>query len=386
MPRVALHRGGRGVIAGDGKHVRLARQKNRERVVEILDRLDLGVEVAVFTGLVGVLVVDEEVVVVLVFLHVALELLRDGFRSLDLGHAHQLAQALVHRVHRQRRGLETIALFDGGDVGLVRHAAHQEAVRGLFLGEQRQGELVEVGDQLRDLLLAGALRIQRLGGRDGEAFAIGIGVGQRAFEAGAAEDDHEAVLLARVDEYLVGADLLDLRGEDVAEAFADLGGDASGAAVGDQALGIEGAEVGAGGDVAVLEFDPETECLDHPAADFPLDGVITEQREMAGAGARGDARSDGDHASLRASLRDEGVEVGSPGRLQRGHATLFAGGDVAETVEDHEGQLGAGFDLKLCVHVVEFAHKAGGGCGSRARRSIVHPGGPGYVLPRRARA
>ena len=98
VPGVALDGAGRRVVAGDRQHVGLLAQQDRQRGVEFLDRLLLRGEVAVLAIHVGVFEVDEEVVVVVVFGEVALELLGDGLRAFELGHADQLGQALVHRI------------------------------------------------------------------------------------------------------------------------------------------------------------------------------------------------------------------------------------------------------------------------------------------------
>ena len=92
------------MIAGDGQHVWLFLQQNRQRGVEIFNRLFLGAEISVLTGLVGVFVMDEEEVKVIVFPELALELLGDGRRSFDFLHADELRQAFVHRINRQCRG------------------------------------------------------------------------------------------------------------------------------------------------------------------------------------------------------------------------------------------------------------------------------------------
>ena len=48
-------------------------------------------------------------------------------------------------------------------------------------------------------------------------------------------------------------------GEHGAEFLAGFGGDAPGAAVGDDAFGVEGGEIGAGADIARLEFHAQPE-------------------------------------------------------------------------------------------------------------------------------
>ena len=140
-----------------------------------------------------------------------------------------------------------------------------------------QRGLVEIGDQLGHLLLLRVLRIARLDGRNGKTFAVRVGIGQRAFEALAAEHDDEAMFLAGLDDDLRVADLLDLGGEHGAELLAGLGRDAAGAAVGDDALGVERGEIGAGADIAGLEFHAQAERFDDAAADLEFERVVAEQ-------------------------------------------------------------------------------------------------------------
>ena len=233
------------MVAGDGQHVGLLAQQDGQRGVEFLDRLLLRGEVAVLAVHVGVFEVDEEVVVVVVFGEVALELLGDGLRPFELGHADQLGQALVHRIDGNAARAQAIAVLEQRDVRLVGNAAHQEAVGGLLLRNDRQGGLVELGHQLGGLLGLGGLGVHRRGLRDGQALAMRVGVGQRPFQAFAAEDHHEAMALAGLDDDLGVAELLHLLRQQGAEFFADLGVNAAGAPVGDDAFGVERAEVGA---------------------------------------------------------------------------------------------------------------------------------------------
>ena len=344
------------MIARDRQDIRPLPQENGQRGVEILDRLSFGVEVAVLAVFVRVLVVDEEVIVVRVFAEVALELLGDGLGSLDPRHAHQLRQALVHRVHRERRGAQAVALLDGGNLRLMRNPPHEEAVGRALILQQRQRGFVEVGDQLGRLLLLCVLGVHGLRGGNAQAFAVGIGVGERAFETGAAEEDHEPMFLAGLNDHLRGADLFDLPAEQRAKFLAFLGGNAPGPAVGDEALRVERAEVGAGRHVAALEFEAQPERFDHPPAHCKLERIVAEQAEMTGTAAGGDARCDRNHATLRAAFGHETVEVGCVGGLEGRYFAMAGGGDVAETVENDQGQFGAGLDGEFCIQFVEGAH------------------------------
>src|SRR4030095_13847719 len=78
MPRMRLHRAWRGMVARDREHIGFLPQQDRKRRVQILDCFFLGVEVSVLAMHIGVLVMDEEIIVVVVGLEVFLELLSDG--------------------------------------------------------------------------------------------------------------------------------------------------------------------------------------------------------------------------------------------------------------------------------------------------------------------
>ena len=129
---MALERAGSGMIAGDGQHVGPLLEQDREGGVEILDGFFLRREIAVFAVHVGVFVMDEEIVVVVVFGEVALELFGDGLRAFDFGHADELRQALVHGIDGEAGGFEPVALLEKGNGGLMGDAAQEESVGGMF--------------------------------------------------------------------------------------------------------------------------------------------------------------------------------------------------------------------------------------------------------------
>ena len=305
-------------------------------------------------------------------------------RSFDLLHADQLRKSFVHRVHRQGRRLELVTLLEGRNVRLVRDAAQQETVRGLFLREQRQRRLVDVRHQLRHFLLAGALGIHGPRRVDRQAFAIRIGIGQRSFETGAAEDDHKPVLLARYDVHLGRAQLLDLAGQDSAETLAGLRRNAAGPAVRDDPLRVERAEVRPDGDVAALQMEPQTQGFDHPAADLELQRVVAEQGEVARTAARRNARRDRNHPALRDPAGDEGVEVGRPGGFQGREFALFLRGDVAQTVEHEQDEFRSGLDGEFRVQVVQFHGSFQCPSSNEVQVSVAGSGRPVHLRPKAA--
>src|SRR5665213_1408405 len=129
MPRMPLKRARRRMVAGDDQHVRIFPQQNRQRGVKILNRVHLGVKISVLAGFVRVFEMDEEEIVVVVFDEVTLELLGDGRRAFDFFHADELRESLIHRINREARGLELVAIFKQRNVRLMRDAAHEKTVR-----------------------------------------------------------------------------------------------------------------------------------------------------------------------------------------------------------------------------------------------------------------
>ena len=106
---MTFDRARRRMVARNRQNVRLFLQQDRQRRVEVLDRLLLPLEIAVFAVHVCVFVMDEEEVVVLVLGEVTLELLVDGLWAFKLPHAHQLRQALVHGINCDASRLESVA-------------------------------------------------------------------------------------------------------------------------------------------------------------------------------------------------------------------------------------------------------------------------------------
>ncbi len=351
MPGMAFERARSGVVAGDGEDVGTFLEENGEGGVKFFDGLFLGGEIAVFAKHIGVFVVDEEVVVVVVFGEVALELFGDGLRAFDFFHADELGEAFIHRIDGETGGLEEVTILEQGNVRLMGDAAHEKAVGGFLGGNDGEGLFVKFGDEFGSFFLAGGIGVGRSGSGNGEAFAIGVGVGEWAFKAFAAENDDEAMAFAGFDNDFGVANFSDFLGEEGAEVFGDFGFDAAGATVGDDAFGIEGAEIGAGGDVASLEFDAEAEGLDDAATNLKFHWIVPEEAEVAGAAARRDAGGDGNHAALGTGF-GEGVKVGGDGGFEGGEKILFLGGDVAEAVEDNEDEFGAGLDGEIGVKTI----------------------------------
>src|SRR5262249_248716 len=152
--------------------------------VEVLGPLYLGVEVAIFTGTVGVFVVDEEEVVLRPVFFEHGHLLGERLGFADDVHADEPREAFVHRVDGNRRGTEAVDFFVARQVGLAGDAAESEPV-GFWLPFENGARLLdEFGGDLGRLF---AVFVGRLGGKRRHAGALRVGVVHVATEAFAAE-------------------------------------------------------------------------------------------------------------------------------------------------------------------------------------------------------
>ena len=86
------------MVARDDEHVRRQRLDRRHEGVEPFERGDLRVEIAVFTGLVRVLVVHEEKIVALPVLREGGDLVGEAGARLHDVHADDLREAAIHRI------------------------------------------------------------------------------------------------------------------------------------------------------------------------------------------------------------------------------------------------------------------------------------------------
>ena len=334
------------MIARDDQHLGPFLQQHRQRRVEILDGFFLRLEIAVLAVHVGVLEVDEEEVVIVVFRQVTLELFGDGLRAFDLGHAHQLRQSLVHWVNSQAGGLELIAFLKQRNGRLMGDAAQQKAVGRTLPRDDRQRGLEKLGQQFRRFPLTGGFRIDGFGHRHRHSFPARVRVRQRAFQTRPAQDDHETMSLARLDDDLGVADFFDLAGEHAAQFLGDFRVNPSRAAVGHDTFGVQRAKIGAGGDIAGLQLHPQSERLNHAAPDRVFQRIIPEQPQMPRPAARSDARGDRNHAPLGADAGQR-IEVRGAGRFERRHKILFRGGQIAQTVQHDEDDFGFGLDRQF---------------------------------------
>ena len=128
VPRVRGHLGRRRVVAGHRDDVGSERPHLGDDRVERLDRGDLAGAVAVLAGRVGVLVVQEEVVVVGPGIAQDLELLVEVLRPAEHVHAEQARDPPVHRVDGDGRGAQPVALGERREVAVRVEPAEQDVV------------------------------------------------------------------------------------------------------------------------------------------------------------------------------------------------------------------------------------------------------------------
>ena len=128
---------------------------------------------------------------------------------------------------------------------------------------------------------------------------------------------------------------LDLARQQLADAGRLFGGQPSGPAVGDDPVGVQGAEVDPGGDVARQELEADAGRRQGAPADLVGERVVAEQAEVAGARPRCDAAGDR-VVQPQGALAGQPVEVGGAGLGELGAAL---GGAVA-TQAVHDQQQG----------------------------------------------
>src|ERR1043165_4610480 len=114
MPGVAFDQAWGRVIARDSQNIRLLLKENLQSSIKFLDGFAFTVEVAVFAVHIGVFEMDEEIIVVVVLGDIALELCRNGLRTLKFGHADELGETFVHWIYGDRSEEHTSELQPRG--------------------------------------------------------------------------------------------------------------------------------------------------------------------------------------------------------------------------------------------------------------------------------
>ena len=128
---------------------------------------------------------------------------------------------------------------------------------------------------------------------------------------------------------------------------------APGAPVGDDAFGVERAEVGARRHVARPQFQAQAQRLDDAAAHLEFQRVVAKQAQVSRPAARSDARRNRDHPSLR-RVFGQRIQVGGDRRFERREIALLARGDVAHAVQHHQRQLGGGLQSQFRIKSIQI--------------------------------
>ena len=124
----------------------------------------------------------------------------------------------------------------------------------------------------------------------------------------------------------------------LAHGDAALGGRPAGAAVGDLAVVVDGAEVAADGHVARADLEVDAERFEDAAADAVFERIVAEQAEVAGAAAGRDA---GQHRDAQAAdaFAGQASRFGVRADLQLGLAARLQG-QAAQAVRDQQDDFG----------------------------------------------
>ena len=345
------------MVAGHDEHVGVELADARQHGVHLLDLLHLGREVPVLAAAVGVLVVHEEEVI---FRPVAVQrgdLLFESPPRVQHVHAHQLGHAPVHGIDGDGPGPQIEHVRELGEAGILGEAAQVEGVGRVLVGEQRPRLAQPVVDQ-RGRVNGFRAVVQRLHGQRGPAHHQGVGLAQGGGKARAAQDEQVAVFLHRLHEQLVPCQGR-ARLQPGRQPGAHLGGDAAGAAVGDQTLLVHGAEVAPRRQIVGPQVEADAQGLQDTAADVVDERVVAEEGQVRRAAAGGYAASDGQAEAARA-LGGQPVQVWGMGGFQFRRAARLDG-QSAQAIHDQEHDL-ARPRLRQPAHQVEICHAVHAPC------------------------
>ena len=333
VPRVRSHRRGRRVVAGHDQHVRTQRDQRGNRRIEVLNRLLLAREIAILAGGVRVLVVQEEEVVLVPMAAQRLDLRGEGVARAEDIHADEACEPAVHRIHRDGGGAQLPQFRELRKIRAHRPAAQRQVVGSVAIREEYARLLHEALSKLGGTLRCGVERLHR-GHR--HALALRVGLVECIVQPVAAKHEHKAVIFHRAHEQLNARKCdsgLQLR----ADLSGDLGRDATRAAVGDQSSRIDSAEVAARREVGWAQREVDPGRLQHASTHLERERVVAEQREVARAGAGGDAVADGKRLPNRALL-GEPVEMARTCFLKLSAAS--GTGQPTQAVHDAQQHLG----------------------------------------------
>ena len=357
VPAVAHEFTGGAVIPHDAQHVGLQGQNLGQQFIENLDLVHLLVEVAVLSGAVGFLHVEEEEIVLAPVLGQRLDLTVQGvlvaFHRQDF-HAHQAGQALVHGVTGDAGGIQLVHVGETGEVRHVAVPAEQHAVHLRFFLQGQFGAGNESIDERRGLL---AGRVVRGGGHGLHAHHLRVDIAdvrtQRLAILGA-EHHHETVLGLGVDFHRNAVDAGNggLQFRHYLHVLLVAG--AASAAVIHEAVRAQRGEITTHRDIPRVQFHADTHRGQRPAPHHVLQRIVPEQAQVAGAATGRDARAHQFHqAHLR--IRRQFVQVGGVRRGQFRLAVQFHG-QAAHAVQHHQHDLALGFLGEATNHIKQVTH------------------------------
>ena len=179
-----------------------------------------------------------------------------------------------------------------------------------------------------------------------------VGLAQCFGEVGAAQDEQVTVFLDRPHEDVVSFQRR-ARLQLGCQPFALFGGDATSAAIGDQPLFVNGAEVAPRRQVVGLQVEADAQGREDATPHVVHERIVAEEGQMRRAAAGGDARRDG-LAEPTAAFGGQAIQVRGVGGFQFRGAARF-GGQSAETVHDKEHDLAL---ARMCqpAHQVKVCH------------------------------
>ena len=198
-----------------------------------------------------------------------------------------------------------------------------------------------------------------------------VGVGQRAFEPLAAENNNKTMSFPRLDDDLGIADFLHLGREQRAKLLANRGVNAARAAIGNDPFIVQRAKIRPCRDIPGFQLQAQPKSFDDAAPHLEFERIITEQCQVAGPAPGGDPRRHRHHAPLRRVLA-QFVQVRRAGRFQRRQITLFASRQVAQSIHHYQRQLGVGFQSQFRIQCVQF-HSSNLQVEFSSRKSLSSP-------------
>lgn len=350
MPTVAGEHAWRAVVAGADEHVGLESHNPRHTGVDFFGASHLRLEVAVLAGAVGVFEMNEEEIVLRPIRFEHGHLLVECLGIAEDVHAHEPRETLVHRIHGDRTGAQAVDFVVTGEAGLGGDTTERATIGFEFTRQKFLGLFDKLGGDLGRLF---AVEIRGTWFEGRYANHLRIGIREITTEPRSTEHDHETMLLHGFDEDFDSRDRNLAKPDGERRGF--FAGDAARAAIGNVAVGIDRAKVGADGDVAFLQLETNAGGFKRAAADEILQRIVSKQTQVTGTAAGTDAGLYG-NAATENSLFRQSIEIGSLGGFEfRESAGMLR--QTAESVGDEHNDFGVVFDVQLAG---QFVHIHGG--------------------------